>query len=212
MLIRMFVNIAEVMAEDGVLHLVLDGGNRDSPWLSDMLNRAPAETGFLLETNEDLITRGSGAGDVDEAEVIEALDGFRNGKIFVFVRRSVQRAREEALMQRLDRVRRIRDEDERERQREERQRRELRWERETRMERESRGGWLTSRGSSESSRQTEFQGQYPFHVPSRQGGAPPSRHDLNRSGLPQRGAREAAVGFRRHWDDQDRNVRGECRG
>jgi hypothetical protein len=118
-LISVFVSIAEVTDEDSVLRLIIADEHTDAQWLPELRDRASAVADFQFERQEDLAVRCTAAAqDAANADIIQVPDGFRNGKILVFVRRALQRAgdakeeeKREDLAGRLDRVRRITDEE-----------------------------------------------------------------------------------------------------
>jgi hypothetical protein len=141
-----------------------------------LINRVSVAAGFHFERQEDLTVGGTAT--TGEAGVIEAPDGFGNGKIFVFVLHRSREDNEESLTERLDRVRRIREEE---------ISREREWEAQRHREHEE---W----------RRRELQREHPFQPP-------PPRGDLSRphARLVPRDSCDAAVGFRQYWDSQRRH-------
>ena len=118
-LIPVFVSIAEVTDEKSVFRLVLGNEHTDFQWLPELMGRASVEADFQFEKQEDLaVSYTAATQDAANAESIQVPNGFRNGKTLVFVRRALQRAgdakeeeKRKDLAGRLDRVRRIRDEE-----------------------------------------------------------------------------------------------------
>jgi hypothetical protein len=196
MLVPVFVSLADVVDEDGVLRLVLGTKHVELQWLQDLINKVSVAAGFHFERQDHVTMFAMG----------EAPDGFRDAKSFIFVHRTAQQEREEKedLTERLDRGSQFREEiisTEREweikrhREREEWRSRELQRERETSQEREGRLSWAhheqhAPRHRANERWQSESHGAYSVHRP------------LPRGEAHQRLPRDAAVSARQYRDTQ----------
>ena len=97
MMIPALISIAEVMNENGALRLVLGTGYSELHCLQELIDRASLTAGLRFERKEDLVL--SNAATIREegaVNMMAAPDGFRDGALFVFVRRPMsERDREQ---------------------------------------------------------------------------------------------------------------------